>query len=183
MQPSQTAYVILGMLSVHPNQSGYHIRKTIECTVNYFWSESYGQIYPTLKRLAAEGLIAACPSTSPGARQRREYSITAAGQACLQEWLAQPYRDHPPRDEFLLKLFFGGEVQPSVAIGHIRDFREKNRRLLAALLELETLAHKHNAQHPQFPFWMLTLSFGLSQIRSALEWSESALAMLSTRSD
>jgi DNA-binding PadR family transcriptional regulator len=183
MEPSQTAYVILGMLSIHPHQSGYHIRKTIECTVNYFWSESYGQIYPTLKRLAAEGLIVARPSTSAGARRSREYSLTAAGQARLQEWLALPYRGHPPRDEFLLKLFFGGEVPPGVSIGHLRDFQEKNRRLLATLLELETLAQEHNSQNPQFPFWMLTLSYGLAQIRSALEWSESALAMLSAQSD
>ena len=116
MKQRQTAYVILGILAIHANQSGYEIRKTIQQSVGFFWGESYGQIYPTLKKLVADGLIrVAKPDSaaegSPKAR-RQEYSITPAGQARLQQWLAIPYRDDPPRDEFLLKLFFGNEAAP-----------------------------------------------------------------------
>ena len=57
MSQSQTSYVILGILAIHPHQSGYEIRKTIQQSVGFFWSESFGQIYPTLKRLNAEKLI------------------------------------------------------------------------------------------------------------------------------
>lgn len=180
MQRNQTAYIILGLLSIKPNQSGYDIRKTIQGSVSYFWGESYGQIYPTLKRLAAEGLIVPRPSTSAGRPKRQEYSLTDAGHARLQEWLAVPYRDDPPRNEFLLKLFFGREAAPSVSIRHIREFQDKLRRLLATLLELETLGRARHSNNPHFPFWMLTHTFGVTQIRSALEWSESALAMLSS---
>jgi DNA-binding PadR family transcriptional regulator len=167
------------MLSIEPNRSGYTIRKAVEGSVNYFWGESYGQIYPTLKRLAAQGLIVARASTSATRPRRQEYSLTPAGHACLEEWLAVPYRDDRPRNEFLLKLFFGREAAPSVSIRHLRDFQEKNRRLLATLVDLETLARKHNAGNPNLSFWMLTLTFGIAQTRSALEWSESALAILS----
>jgi hypothetical protein len=34
------------------------------------------------------------------------------------------------------KLFFGREAAPSVSIGHIREFQDKLRRLLATLLEI-----------------------------------------------
>jgi len=180
MKRNQTAYVILGLLSIEPNRSGYDIHQTVQGSVGYFWGESYGQIYPTLKRLAAEGLIAPSQSTTAARPQRREYSLTAAGHACLQEWLAVPYRDDPPRNEFLLKLFFGREAAPSVSVGHIREFQDKNRRLLATVLEIETLGRARHSNHPHFPFWMLTLTYGVAQIRSALEWSESALAMLSS---
>jgi DNA-binding PadR family transcriptional regulator len=187
MKQKQTAYVILGILAIHDNQSGYEIRKTIQQTVGFFWGESFGQIYPTLKKLRADGLIAptkpgVAPSKSISAPKprRQEYSITAAGLACLQEWLAVPYRDDPPRDEFLLKLFFGHEVTPTVSIGHIRRFQEKHRRLLDTLLEVESLARTYSSGNPGFPFWMLTLTFGVAQLRSALEWSESALAMLTS---
>jgi DNA-binding PadR family transcriptional regulator len=47
MKQSQTSYVILGILAIHPNQSGYEIRQTIQQTVGFFWGESYGQLYPT----------------------------------------------------------------------------------------------------------------------------------------
>jgi DNA-binding PadR family transcriptional regulator len=181
MARKQTTYVILGILAIHDNQSGYEIRKTIQQTVGFFWGESFGQIYPTLKKLLADGLIvAASPGSAPKAR-RQEYSITAAGLACLQEWLVIPYRDDPPRDEFLLKLFFGHEATPSVCIAHVRKFQDQHRRLLNTLLELEGLARIHSSNNPGFPFWMLTLSYGLARLRSDLEWSESALAMLLTQ--
>ncbi len=179
MERNQTAFVILGILAIHPHQSGYEIRKTIQQSVGFFWGESYGQIYPTLKRLAAEGLIAPSQSGLKPRPKRQEYSITPAGQVCLEAWLAVPARDDPPRDEFLLKLFFGRDAAPGVSAGHIRQFQERNRRLLATLLELETLGRAHSSHHPGFPFWMLTLQFGVGQLRAALEWSDSALAVLS----
>jgi PadR family transcriptional regulator AphA len=181
MQRNQTTYVVLGLLAIESNQSGYDIRKTIQGSVGYFWGESYGQIYPTLKRLAAEGLIVSrkSPSSAKRQRQRQEYSITAAGHARLKDWLAIPYRDDPPRNEFLLKLFFGREAAPDVSIRHIREFQDKLRRLLATLQQMETIGRAKHSSNPHFPYWMLTHSFGDAQIRSALEWSESALAMLS----
>ena len=178
---NQTESVILGLLSVEGNQSGYDLRKTIQGSVGFFWGESFGQIYPTLKRMAGEGLIVAnggASSDGEGGRQRQLYSLTEAGRARLTEWLAKPYRDDPPRDEFLLKLFFGGVVAPSVSTEHVRAFREKNLRLLATLEELGRLGRERNGDHPQFAFWMLTLTAGVAQVRAGLEWSEAALAML-----
>jgi DNA-binding PadR family transcriptional regulator len=180
MKHKQTTYVILGILAIHDNQSGYEIRKTIQQTVGFFWGESFGQIYPTLKKLLADGLITPSKSGAAPKQRRQEYSITAAGLACLQEWLAVPYRDDPPRDEFLLKLFFGQEVTPAVSIEHIHRFQQKHRRMLDTLLEVESMARAYNSDNPGFPFWMLTLTFGVAQLRSALEWSDSALAMLNS---
>jgi DNA-binding PadR family transcriptional regulator len=182
MKHTQTTYVILGILAIHPHQSGYEIRKTIQQSVGFFWGESFGQIYPTLKRLAAENLIV--PSSSgPSARSnRQEYSITPAGQETLQQWLALPYRDDPPRNEFLLKLFFARDASPGVAIAHLRRFQQSNRNILATLEYLEPLARAHNSANPGFPYWMLTLSLGVAQLRACIEWSESALAMLSEAS-
>ena len=180
MQYSRTTYVILGILTFEDHQSGYDIRKTVECSVGYFWGESYGQIYPTLKHLATDGLIVPSRPSAAARTKRQLYCITPAGRQCLQQWLAIPYRDDPPRDEFLLKLFFGQEVAPAVSIEHVRTFQAKNRQWLTTMLDLEKLALANNSSQPGFPFWMLTLSFGLAQIRSALDWSESALAMLTS---
>jgi DNA-binding PadR family transcriptional regulator len=179
MKYNQTAYLILGILSFHPRQSGYHIRKTVETTVGFFWGESYGQIYPTLKRLLSEGLISADPAPATSKKPSQEYTITEAGHGCLEEWLAVPYRADPPRDEFLLKLFFGVEAPSAISVAHITRFQQENRALLATLTQLEAVAKlQDNGTHPGFPFWMLTLDFGLHQLRSALVWSEAALAKL-----
>jgi DNA-binding PadR family transcriptional regulator len=178
MERSQTAYVVLGILAIHPNQSGYEIRKTVQQSVGFFWGESYGQIYPTLKRLAAEELIAPSPAPTQVKSRRQEYSITPAGRLALQKWLAIPYRDDPPRDEFLLKLFFANEAGPEVAIAHIRRFKQRNEQALETLQQIETLSQPHGSQFPGYPFWMLTLDYGLAHIRACLAWSEAALAQL-----
>jgi DNA-binding PadR family transcriptional regulator len=175
---SQTEYVILGLLSIEGRQSGYDMRRTIQGSVGYFWGESFGQIYPALKRLSGAGLIAANRQASNGRAGRQEYSLTPAGRERLREWLAQPYRLDPPRDEFLLKLFFGREAAPAVSLAHVRDFQEKNRRILAMIEEIGRIGTAKNAQHPHFRFWMLTLEYGVAQIRAALEWSEQAIEVL-----
>lgn len=177
MNHTRTAYVILGILAIHDSQSGYEIRKTVEQSVGFFWGESYGQIYPTLKRLAAARLVAA-EGADTGNRTRRRYSITAAGREALEGWLALPFHNDPPRDEFLLKLFFGAQTVPAVSAGHVLSFQQKTRRLLDTLLRLESMARTLNSNEPGFRYWMLTLSFGVCQLRAALEWSGAALVAL-----
>jgi len=180
MTRNRTAYVLLGLLSIEPNQSGYDLRKAIESSVGYFWGESYGQIYPTLKRLAAEGLIEACTPASAPKKRRQEYALTDAGRVCLREWLALPFQNDPPRNEFLLKLFFGREAAPGVAQAHVRELNERNRRMLATLEGIEKMARAHQSNNPNKPYWMLTLGLGLALTRAALDWGESALAELAS---
>jgi PadR family transcriptional regulator AphA len=178
MNHSRTAYVLLGGLSIQSNLSGYELHKAIEENFGSFWGESYGQIYPTLKRLAAEGLIEACkPATAPKKR-RQTYALTDAGRVCLREWLALPFKNDPPRNEFLLKLFFGREAAPGVAIAHVHELNERNRRTLATLEGIEKMARASGSHDPNLPYWMLTLGLGLALTRAALDWGESALAEL-----
>jgi len=179
MKHNQTAYAILGILTFHDRQTGYHIRKTLESTVRYFWSESYGQIYPTLKRLAAEGLIERCGPT--GRKGAQEYCITEAGQIVLEAWLKLPYREDPQRNEFLLKVFFGIQARPEVTINHLTNFQRSTREMLGALSEIEKLVTEHNGQEPGFPYWHLTLEFGLVHLRANLEWSEHAMEQLAAK--
>jgi DNA-binding PadR family transcriptional regulator len=178
MKDNRTAYVILGMLSIAPKGSGYEIHKAIEENFGSFWGESYGQIYPSLKRLAAEGLIEPCEPDFVPKKRRQEYALTEAGRTSLREWLALPFQNDPPRNEFLLKLFFGREAAPGVALAHVRELNERNRRTLAMLEGIEKMAHEHLSQNPNKPYWMLTLGLGVALTRAALGWGESALKEL-----
>ncbi len=178
---NQTSYVILGLLSAQSNLSGYDIRQAVQSSIGYFWGESYGQIYPALKRLAGQRLIARARSASGRRKRRQEYVLTEAGRDSLRQWLALPFHNPPLRNEFLLKLFFCGEAVPGVAIAHIQDLQERNRRTLDALLKIEALVPPEQLTHPHLPYWLLTLSMGKVLTRAALEWGESALATLSAR--
>jgi PadR family transcriptional regulator, regulatory protein AphA len=173
MDLARTAFVVLGMLAIGGDRSGYDIRKAIESSVGYFWGESYGQIYPALKQLTALGLIK--PGGDPGKQRRQAYRITPAGRAALSDWLAAPFQNDPPRNEFLLKLFFGAEADPSVAIAHIRELERRNRLALGAMEEIEAFAPKVNAAEPGLKYWMLTLRLGMAMTRAALDWGKEAL--------
>ena len=103
-----------------------------------------------------------------------------AGCACLREWLALPFQNDPPRNEFLLKLFFGREASVDVTIGHIRELQRRNQQSLDTMLQIQKFAPKFNAGNPHLPHWLLTLELGIAMTRAALEWGESALASLTT---
>jgi DNA-binding PadR family transcriptional regulator len=179
MKNNRTAYVILGGLSIQSNLTGYELHKGIEENFGSFWGESYGQIYPTLKRLVAEGLIEASKPALASRKRRQEYSLTDAGRAALREWLAQPFQNDPPRNEFLLKLFFGREAAPGVALMHVREVQRRNQNMLATLEGIEHMSRDDRSQNPNKPYWMLTLGLGLALTRAALDWGESALEQLS----
>src|SRR3954467_5172712 len=85
MKQNAVTPVILGLLSLGP-RSGYDIKNVVDRSTRFFWAASYGQIYPELRRLEAEGLIAGEDSPN-GARERRAYKLTAAGREALREWL------------------------------------------------------------------------------------------------
>ncbi len=178
MKHNRTAYVILGILSIEPNKSGYDLHKAIEENFGSFWGESYGQIYPTLKQLAAEDLILPSKSTSGPGKQRQEYTLTDAGRLCLREWLSQPFQNDPPRNEFMLKLLFGRESAPGVALTHVRELQRRNQQAMAMFEGIEKAANQRQSQNPHLPYWMLTLHLGMAMTRAALEWGESAIAQL-----
>lgn len=176
-----TSYTILGLLSVHPGLSGYDMRKGIQNSIGYFWAESYGQLYPALKRLANEGLIAPSSSASNGRKRRQTYLITDAGRTALRQWLALPFHNEPPRNEFLLKLFFSREAAPGVAAAHVRDLNDRNRRMLDVLTKIEASVPPQQSANPHLPYWMLTLSLGRALTCAALDWGQKALGALAAQ--
>ena len=72
----QTDYVILGLLAERP-LSGYQIKKIVDIRFGFFWSESFGQIFPALKSLAVQGFAAECPQQTAGGRAAKAFAITA----------------------------------------------------------------------------------------------------------
>src|SRR5579864_9281611 len=103
---SSSIEVLLGLLAIEA-MSGYDLGLTIRGSVGHFWNESYGQIYPNLKKLARDGFVSCKPEQHKGKPDRRIYSITEKGRERLTKWLAVPPQPEIPRNEMLLKLFFG----------------------------------------------------------------------------
>jgi PadR family transcriptional regulator AphA len=177
---NRTRYVVLGMLTQGP-LTGYGLRQRIAMSVGHFWQESYGQLYPTLRQLAAEGLVEARAARGGPGRAGATYHVTANGRAVLSGWLALPPVLEPQRNEVLLKVFFAGAAAPQVTARNLEGVAAKVRGELA---QLEAVAARLGcgdvARHPDSPYWRLTLDFGLSVLRAVLEWLERAQGVLRT---
>ena len=168
--------VLLGLLTIEP-MSGYDLGQTIRGSIGHFWNESYGQIYPNLKKLAADGLVSAKAEKQKGKPERRIYSIIREGRERLTNWLAVPPQAEVPHNELLLKLFFGAQVSPDISIGYIERMAESERSSIQ-LIKRAAEEIARNQQYPDAPYWKMAARFGEIELEAHLRWAEETLAEL-----
>jgi DNA-binding PadR family transcriptional regulator len=177
MEGGVTPNALLGLLSLRP-MSGYDIRQLIPQSIGHFWSESYGQIYPGLRRLTTAGLVSKKTERKKGSPDRHVYSLTAEGRDQLRGWLKLPAAEEVPRNELLLKLFFGAQVSPSVSREHVQAYLEASRRALQLYRTIAMRLRKEEAHDPQLPFWLMTLSMGRHHSVAMVKWCRETLVVL-----
>ena len=168
--------VILGLLS-HEELTGYEIKKRMDTTLKYFWSASYGSIYPALTDLVNRGFATKREATE-NKRNKLIYTITDNGRDYLKEWLTLPVEKDELRYETLLKLFFGKEQDTGQALSHIKTFEEKIEKELPYLLGTEKVLKDCLGDDPAHKYYLLTVEFGIKTYRSYLEWCEEAKKFL-----
>jgi DNA-binding PadR family transcriptional regulator len=180
MSTTSTRYALLGLLTLSRDgdASGYDLRQWAESSIGHFWRESYGQIYPVLKELLRDGLVTARKDASSGKRGRTLYAVTAAGQKELLHWLEKPARIQPPRNEGLLKLFFGAQAPAASNAARVRALQQVHAGLLAHYEALEREICGKYADHPGLPYWLMTLDFGQRHSRMVVDWCEATLRKL-----
>ena len=173
---SSSMQVLLGLLTVEP-MSGYDLGQAVRSSIGHFWNESYGQIYPNLKRLAAAGFITGKAERQKGRPGRQVYSITKKGREHLAAWLAVEPQLEVPRNELLLKLFFGVQVTPPTMIGFVERMADSERRTLKRLDELEAEIARLE-KYPDAPYWRMALRFGQIELEAHQRWAKETLAEL-----
>ena len=133
---STSAYMVMAMIR-DGFDTGYRIKQFIERAAAFFWSVSYGQIYPELRRLEGAGMIRGREATANG-RRRREYSLTAAGRRELDRWLADPAEPTTwLRNEGMLRLLLCDWSEADLVRKNLDDLRRTTAARLEAVRELE----------------------------------------------
>jgi PadR family transcriptional regulator AphA len=171
---NRTKYAILGLLSFQP-LSGYDIRKNIEKSIGYFWSENYSQIYPNLKALAQEGLATVSVTETEGKPDRKVYSITPDGLAELRQWLMLPPEPEVRRFELLLKLFFGHQIDSKILEDFVIEYKNQHQTMLDELEEIENLLL--SIEHPSIEqtYQLMTVRYGISVAKALTDWCAQCL--------
>jgi DNA-binding PadR family transcriptional regulator len=103
-----TSYIVLGLLDWAGKATPYDLKGMVAASVGDFWSLQHAQLYTETERLADAGLLT--EKREQSGRRRRSYSLTKAGKAALEQWLASPTGEMTElRDPGLLQLFFGAD--------------------------------------------------------------------------
>lgn len=175
---NQSTFAVLGLLSLGP-MSGYDLKQLSAWSVGHFWREGYGQIYPTLRQLEKERLVARKTQRQKGKPDRNVYSITQAGQERLKQWLELSAAPEVPRNELLLKLFFGQWVPTATSIRQVEEHRSLWQQQISEYAAIRKRLHSEHNTEAGLPFWEMTLSYGEHMAKAQLSWSEETLKKLS----
>jgi hypothetical protein len=83
-----------------------------------------------------------------------------------------------PRNELLLKLFFGEQVSPRISREHVQVHLELHRKRLERYAGVAKSLRKECGEDPRMPFWLMTLSMGRHQSAAMVKWCRETLAEL-----
>jgi PadR family transcriptional regulator, regulatory protein AphA len=171
-----TTEALLGLLSMGA-MTGYEVRQLIDRSIGNFWTESFGQIYPALRSMVDAGLLAMeKPDREPSTRKL--YRLTDAGRDRLLQWLAVPSRSQVPRNELLLKVFFGFQHGPGPTAKQVQRFLEEQQLLLGRYAAIQHSLESTEHGDPRMPYWRFTVRYGLHQTEALISWAEETLHAL-----
>ena len=163
----------MGLLHQKPS-SGYELRKIFAETAMGNYSDSPGAIYPALRRLESEKLIAGKNEKTVGGRERRIFRLTHDGTAKLKMWTALPITPAQLGNgggELMLRFAFLEKVHGAkMCETFLSMFRDALQPYIA---ELEEFAAKNKAVMPLSA--RLALEQGIRGYRSTYDWTEYAM--------
>lgn len=174
---SKTDMAILGMLTVEP-MSGYDMKRFCERSFAHFWHESFGNIYPRLRRLEAEGLVSVRRVTRPQAPDAMIHSLTTKGRARFRQWMEEPPEQDRVRSEFLLKIFFGAQAPSEFSARWIREHEREQLRVRSSHVETGRAIQSAFEGRPESVYWQMALRRGQLLTDARLAWCRESLATL-----
>jgi DNA-binding PadR family transcriptional regulator len=178
-------YALLGILAEKPRH-GYDLKRTFDERLGDFWSLNFGQIYTTLERLRADGLVECEAIAQTDRPDKKIYRVTQAGLEDFQDWRVRPIKAEPRalRDELFLKLMFMSEdeiepvlqliqTQQSVYMAHMMQLTDRKyqieqnarRCLESAADEIE----RHRIEHERL-IGTLLIDVALQHAEADIRW-------------
>lgn len=123
-------HAILVSLSERPG-TGYEIGQQFSRSIGYFWSATHQQIYRTLKKLHADGLVSFESIAQDGRPDKKVYTLSDAGRDLLADWVSSPTPLSPLRSDIGLKLRAADLGDLPTVIAELRAHRDEAAGLLA----------------------------------------------------
>ncbi len=174
------SHAILSALTDRPC-SGYDLAKQFDGSVGFFWHASHQQIYRELTKLEQQGVVTAEAVAQEGKPDKKVYRVTETGKTALKDWIAQPSKCAPTKDDLLVKLFVGHLVPPETLQATLYHERAQHVAALAAYRDIESKYFLNCETLPRSArFQYITLRNGIHYETSWLTWCDETLATLKT---
>ena len=163
---------ILGLLLESP-MHGYELRKRLTGLLGAFRAFSYGSLYPALRRMQADGLIAedTAPAGAPLRRARRVYRLTEAGRQRFGELVADTGPQNYTDDGFGVHLAFfnrtPAEARMRILEGRRRQVEERREGLREAVARASSSLDRYTRQLHQL---------GLESSEREVKWLNELIA-------
>ncbi|MEL6270755.1 MAG: PadR family transcriptional regulator [Chloroflexota bacterium] len=178
-------YILLGFLQYGP-MTGYDLKRVIDFSTTHFWHAYHSQIYSTLRKMDADGLVASETDDSGGDKlSRRVYTLTEAGEATLNAWLGEPMTELPAhKDESMVRVFFSGRRDKDAVLSELRLQRELHQQKLATYRSYTAdnlLPEDIDADMSrEAGFWAMTLRHGMEYETMYIHWLDEMIDWVET---
>lgn len=184
-------HALLALISAEP-MTGYTAAKHFEASVGFTWYAPSSQLYPELRRLEADGLLTANELQRGTNAKKREYQLTAAGEAELRRWISELDAPQRERDVTRLRAGYFDMASASAIRDQLRAHAEHYRQELvgweamiehiesrATRLIARRLASRPAPEHDEIVAWKVYAYRGLvARARMEIEWAEDGLELL-----
>lgn len=154
-------HAILGLIYAKPRH-GYEIKTQFDALVYHKWPLNTGQVYTTLDRLVRDGLVTPLGEDN---KDRKQYSITAAGKEELHAWLLHPVKQSLLKNEFYFKLLCARQIH----FHQEQEMIKRQRKLvIKEIMQLTQFKNTLDVEKDRDMLWLV--EGGLLHLEADLRW-------------
>jgi DNA-binding PadR family transcriptional regulator len=147
---------LLGFLYDGP-KTGWDLLQEIERGLARFWNVTPSHVYRELRTLQDRRLVTAGRT---GVRDRRPFTITAAGKKAFKQWIEQEPGPEQIRNPLLITLWFGRHLDDDTVAGFLHSNREVHEKRLRHYDSI-TASDRHTGA---------VLAFGVAYEKAVIAW-------------
>lgn len=162
--------------------SGYDLARRFDRSIGFFWHATHQQIYKVLARMEASGWTRGRLRPGEAAPDRREFSVTAAGRAELERWLAEPTTPEAARDTLLVKMRAASFAGTAALLPELERHRAAHGEQLARYRAIEARDFSGPLPRRQALQYQV-LKAGIGFEATWIAWCDEAIALLRDTTD
>lgn len=162
---------ILGLLKERA-MHGYELKRQLGQRLGFFWTVSFGSLYPTLRKLETSGCVERVPDTDARSRRRQVYRITDGGEVQFIELIGQGSSSAWEEDKFPLRFAFFRYLPTETRVWLL----QRRHDYLEDKLQEGRAALSRAKRGRADPYTLSLMRHGIEQTEHDLTWIDELLA-------